>query len=94
MQKFIPIKYCSLHTNSVSELNAHIKYVGSVTMHCDYDLSVTLSKVIDYPLPDYVDYEKIHQLPFINIPSSNLFFFNKMFPLPRPPTITLLRVTL
>ena len=33
MQKFIPKKHNSLHTNSVCELNAHIKYVGFVKIH-------------------------------------------------------------
>ena len=33
MQKFIPIKYSSLHTISLCELNAHIKSVGSTKIH-------------------------------------------------------------
>ena len=33
MQEFIPIKYSSLHTNSLSKLNAQIKYMGFVKIH-------------------------------------------------------------
>ena len=33
MQEFIPIKYSSLHTNSLCKLNAHIKYMGFAKIH-------------------------------------------------------------
>ena len=33
MQKFIPTKNISLHTNSLYEFNAHIKSVGSIKIH-------------------------------------------------------------
>ena len=35
MQKFLPINYSSLHTNSLRELHVRIESVGSVKIHFD-----------------------------------------------------------